>query len=310
MVADDEGTWLMSLIYAPQGTVGPADLITEDTQIQWDGLVMGIDTYFGYKNLTGWDDLPGVDLSDTPRPHQHGDFPGNAYGQPRIITFDTQIWSPKDVFPELRREWLRRTQIQQAELPLVIRQHGDTMMVFARVVGRTVPIKRAYFGGYPEASIQWKATDPRKYSVDESSIILNVPSSTGGLTWSPGLTWDVGLDWGVDVQGSGSVINSGLADTPLRFEFNGPLSGPYFVNAFGNWTLGFDLDLAAGEILIADARAGTVTLAGVDRYYTLALNSDLPEDCLAQSGSTSVQFAPSSLSDTGFVQIFWRDAQM
>lgn len=300
----------MSLIYSPQGTVGPDELITQDTQIQWDGLVMGIDTYFGYKSLTGWDDLPGLDLADAPRPHQHGDLPGAALGQPRIITFDTQIWSPKDTFPELRREFLRRTQITQAELPLVIRQHGETMLAWARVVNRSWPIDRKYFGGYPIASIQWKATDPRKYSVVEQSLQLAVPSSSGGLTWSPGLTWDIGLDWGVEIPGSGSVINAGLTDTPLRFEFNGPLTPPYFVNAFGNWTLGFTLPLAPGEILIADARTGTVTLDGVDRYYTLALNSDLPEDCLAQSGSTSVQFAPGSQSDTGFVDIFWRDAQM
>lgn len=308
MVVHLEGTWLMSLIFAPQGSVGPDELIYADTQIQWDGLVMGIDTYFGYKSLVGWDDMPDIDLSDAPRTHQDGEYAGSALAQSRFITFDTQIWSPKDTFPELRREFLRRTQVTQAELPLVIRQHGETMMSYARVIGRKWPIDKRYFGGYPTASIQWKATDPRKYSVNEQVTTLMVPSSSGGLSFP--LTWTPGLDWGVTVPGTGAVVNSGFADTPLRFEFNGPLTGPYFVNAFGNFNLGFDLDLAAGETLIADARTGSVTLAGVDRYYALALNSDLPEDALAPMGSTSLQFAPSSLSDTGFVNVYWRDAQL
>lgn len=99
-----------------------------------------------------------------------------------------------------------------------------------------------------------------------------------------------------------------MTDTPLRFEFVGPLTAPYFVNAGEEWALGFTLPLASGETLISDARLGTVTLDGIDRYYALHPLSDLPEDCLAQPGSTTVQFAPGSGSDTGHVDIFWRSA--
>ena len=302
----------MSLIYVPQGSINAGDLIYEDTQIEWDGLLMGVDTYFGYKSLTGWDDLPATDSADSPRPRNHGDFAGPMYSQGRIITFDTQVWTQKEQFPELRKEFLRRTQITPDERTLTIRQHGETMFAYARVVNRSWPINRAYFGGYPVPQVQWKATDPRKYSLVEQSTDLQVPSTSGGLDWTTGggSNWTPGLDWGTQVTGASAIVNSGLSDTPLRFEFYGPLTGPYYVNAPGNFALGFDLDLAPGETLIADARLGTVTLGGVDRYYALTLDSDLPEDCVALPGSTPVQFVPGAPGDLGHVTIFWRDAQM
>lgn len=307
----------MSLIFAPQGSVAPDELIYDDTQIQWDGLLMGVDTFFGYKQLVGWDDLPGIDLTDAPRPRYSGEFAGSALGQARFITFDAQVWGTYDTdgsFAELRKEFLRRTQIAQEEIPLVIRQHGSTMMVYARVVGRTWVIKRPYFKGYPEVSVQWKATDPRKYSTTEQVITLQPPVSTGGVDYATGggvnYTTGGGVDYGTTVTGSSGIINSGLADTPVRIEFNGPLTSPVFVHAPGNWVQGFEIDLAAGEVLISDARLGTVTLGDVDRYYALHPQSDLPEDCLAAPGTTAVQFTPGGVADTGFVQIFWRDAEM
>jgi hypothetical protein len=307
----------MSLIFAPQGSVAPDALIADDTNIQWDGLLMGVGTFFGYKELTGWDDLPALDTSDAPRPNYNGDFAGRALSQGRIITFDMQIWGTFDTdgsFAELRREFLRRTQIQQEEIPLVIRQHGETMMVYARIIARTWPIKRPYFKGYPEASIQWKATDPNKYSVNEQVITLQPPVSIGGVDYTTGGGVDYatggGVDYGTTVTGASAVINDGLSATPLRFEFVGPLSSPPFVHAPGNWDLGVDMDLAAGEVLAVDARLGTVTLGGVDRYYAINQQSDLPEDCVAEPGSTAVQFTPGSPGDTGYVRIFWRDAQM
>jgi hypothetical protein len=314
MVVRLEGQgWIVSLIYVPQGSINPGDLIYDDTQIEWDGLLMGVDTYFGYKSLTGWDDLPASDSGDALRPHTHGEVAGSMWAQGRIISFDTQIWSQQVDFPVLRQEFMRRMQITQEEKTLTIRQHGETLMAFARVVNRSWPIDKRYFGGYPIATIQWKATDPRRYSLIEQSFDLHAPVNSGGLEWvaGGGLDWATGggLDWGTIVSGASAIVNGGLSDTPIRFEFHGPLTGPYYVLAPGSFTLGFDLDLAVGETLMVDARLGTVTLAGVDRYYTLTLDSDIPEDCLALAGTTPVQFVP-VIGDLGYVSIFWRDAQM
>lgn len=307
----------MSLIFAPQGSVAPDELIYADTQIQWDALLMGQDTFFGYKSLTGWDDLPALDLSDAPRPGYSGDFAGRALGQARIITFDTQIWGTFDTdgsFAELRREFLRRMQISQEEIPLVIRQHGETLMCYARVIARSWPITRPYFKGYPVASVQWKATDPTKYSVAEQTVTLQPPVSVGGVDYTTGggveYVTGGGVDYGTVVTGASAITNGGLADTPVRFEFVGPLASPPFVHAPGKWDLGFDIDLGAGDVLMVDARLGTVTLGGVDRYYAVHPQSDLPEDCIAEPGNTAVQFTPGGAGDTGFVRIFWRDAQM
>lgn len=303
----------MSLIYHPGDSIGPDELIWQDTQIQWDGLLMGMDTFFGYKLLSGWDDLPAIDSADSERPRQHGDFPGRQLAQARIITFNTQIWGVNQndgSFAELRRQFLLRTQVKDEETPLVIRQHGETRMVFARVIGRTWPIDRPYFLGYPQATVQWKATDPLKYSVEEHSLRLNVPSSSGGLDWDGTLPWSTGLDWGTVISGSGSINNAGMAATPVRIEFQGPLTAPYYVNAPGNWTVGFTLDLESTDTLVVDARLGTVTLAGIDRYYALALDSDLPEDCLAPEGPTTVQFISGDPADTGYADIYYRDAQL
>lgn len=300
----------MSLVYNEPGTGNPGDMIYADTQIEWDGLLMGVDTFFGYKKLIGWDDMPGVDSSDAPRPHAHGDFPGAMFAQSRIVTLDTQIWTQPNEFPELRREFMKRFQITQVEKPLVIRQHGVTELAWGRVVGRSWPIDKQFFGGYPVASVQWLCSDPRKYSVTEGSLHLDAPSSSGGLPWDTFLDWDTGLSWGTSVSGSGNVFNDGVADSPLRIEFHGPLTPPYFVYSPGNWIVGFTLPLAAGETLISDARTGTVTLGGIDRYYALSLESDLPEDALALPGSNPVQFVPGAPGDLGNVDIYWRHASM
>src|SRR4029453_7913272 len=127
----------MSLIYTPPGSGTPGDLITSDTHIEWDGLLMGDGTFFGYKELTGWDDLPGIDDGSFPRPRQHGDLPGALYGGNRVVTFTSQVWAlDSGFYQQLRTELLRRTQIDNIEKPLVIRQLGETLQAWARVTAR------------------------------------------------------------------------------------------------------------------------------------------------------------------------------
>ena len=300
----------MSLIYGDPDVVIPGTMVDEDTQIEWRAMIMGVDSWFGYKSLTGWDDLPASDSADAPRPNHDGDIPGAMLAQNRIVTLDTQIWSPKDQFPLLRREFLKRFQLGQEEHQLTIRQHGETMFAWARVKNRSWPIDRRYFGGYPIASVQWVCSDPRKYSVVEEDVTLDVATSVGGLDYTTGGGLTYPLDYGTMTAGTSSVFNNGEVGAPLRFDFWGSLTPPIYIICPGNWKLGFDLPIDSTEHLEVDTRTGSVLLDGVDRYYTLTVDSDLPEDCMIPPGESSLQLLTGISTDSGNVDVYWRHTSM
>lgn len=296
------------VIIADPGTP-PGSLITTDTQIEWNGLLMGKGSWFGYKSLEGWEDLPGMDSANSPRPRSHGAVPGAMYANEKAVTFESQVWPGKAGFPVLRREWLKRMTIEQVERPLIIRQHGETLVAWGRVTARSAPIDRKFFQGFPIFTVQWTLSDPRRYSMQQFSQMTATPSSEGGLDWAGGLAWDTGLDWGTSSGGQMLVDNEGNTPAPLKVLFYGPLTAPYAL-ATEEWRMAFDLPLAAGEVLEVDTLQGSVTLNGVNRYHALTSNSDAIEDCTAPEGRTVLYFTSGDSTDEGRAAVQWRHAHM
>ncbi|GGT31994.1 phage distal tail protein [Streptomyces purpureus] len=296
----------------------PGSLITRDGQIQWAGLLMGPGTPYEIdrSGITGWDDLPTLDTGDVPRPDQHGAWPGAVWAQPRLVT--ATVWlSPATLAKALDTSLAFRaaTGPEGGERWLAVRLHGETLAVRARVSRRVVPQDRAYVRhGLGKASLQWTATDPRRFSTTlrEGQAVLPIPEP--GLTWDnetgSGLPWP--LDWGGDAEaGSFTAVNEGGAAAHPLIEFRGPVRRPTLSRLSDGRQLQYDIALGAGEVLTVDTEAGTVLLNGTaSRLYT-ASPASAPEQLFRlEPGPTTLAFrSDDATPDPGAsVTVRWRDS--
>ncbi|WP_052390768.1 phage tail family protein [Streptomyces sp. NRRL B-24484] len=100
-------------------------------------------------------------------------------------------------------------------------------------------------------------TVPSPYSESLLSLDLGTAGSTGTLT----------------------AYNAGNADAPAQLAIRGPISGPTLTDMTTGRTWSYDIELAAGDELLVDSAAGTVTLGGASRLYT-ATSTSAPEQLL------------------------------
>ncbi|MFI6699337.1 phage distal tail protein [Streptomyces sp. NPDC050509] len=273
----------------------PGSLITRDGQIQWAGLLLGPGTPFEIDRagLSGWDDLPGIDVGDVPRPDQHGSWPGSRWAQPRLV--DATVW----LLPASRAgaratlgEFRSGTGLDGAERWLAVRLHGETLAVRARISRRVVPQDRSFLlNGTSRTSLQWTATDPRRFGTDEQGARTGLPSAEPGVDWPDGgLDWP--LDWGTaGSNGSLTAVNSGDTAAHPLIEFRGPVQRPSLTRLSDGRRLQYDITLAADDVLTVDTWTGTVVLNGTaSRLYTATAASAPEQLFLLEPGETSLAF--------------------
>ncbi|MEQ4611392.1 hypothetical protein ABMX48_36125 [Streptomyces cavourensis] len=194
----------------------PGSLITRDGQIQWAGLLMGPGTPYEIDRtgITGWDDLPTLDSGDVSRPDRHGAWPGAQWAQSRLV--GATVWLlPRTTGDALAVSTAFRdaTGADGAEDWLAVRLHGETLAVRARISRKVVPQDRSYVvHGASKTSLQWTATDPRRFGAVLREARAHLPVPEPGLLWPEeagegglGLEWP--LDWG-------SRTRPGPAPTP------------------------------------------------------------------------------------------------
>ncbi|CAL9501201.1 phage distal tail protein [Streptomyces sp. enrichment culture] len=296
----------------------PGSLITRDGQIQWAGLLMGPGTPYQIdrSGITGWDDLPTLDTGDVARPDQHGAWPGAVWAQPRLVT--TTVWLVPPTAAqaaETNAAFRAATGPEGGERWLAVRLHGETLAVRARVSRRVIPQDRAYVRqGLGKASLQWTATDPRRFSTvaHEGQAVLPVPEP--GLMWEDeagrGLSWP--LDWGGDAEASSfTAVNEGGAAAHPLIEFRGPVRRPALSRLSDGRQLQYDIVLGVGEVLTVDTEAGTVRLNGTtSRLYTATPTSTPEQLFRLEPGSTSLAFRSDDVTPDprASVTVRWRDA--
>ncbi|NGO71136.1 phage distal tail protein [Streptomyces boncukensis] len=295
----------------------PGSLIARDGQIQWAGLLFGPGTPYqvDVKGITGWDDLPGFDTGDVSRPDQHGAWAGARWAQPRTVA--ATVWLLPDTAADARatlRGFRTETSPEGGEQWLAVRLHGETLACLARVSRRVVPQDRDYaVHGTARAALQWVATDPRRYGVEQRTARTRLPAPEPGLRWEGepgGLGWP--LDWGEGgTAGSLTAVNSGAALAHPEIEFRGPVRRPELTRLTDGLRLGYDLTLAEGETLTVDTRAGTVVLNGTaSRLYTAAADSSPEQLFQLEPGANPLVFrsADAVPDPAASVTVRWRDA--
>ncbi|MCX3061874.1 phage distal tail protein [Streptomyces beihaiensis] len=291
--------------------LAPGSLITQDGQMQWAGLLMGPGTPYAVDStgLTGWEDLPAYDSSDANRPTSHGAWPGARHARPRTV--GGALWllpATVDAAVDTVRTLRQALALADGERWLAVRLHGETLAVRARVSRRVVPTDRQYaLAGTAKASVQWVATDPRRYQVVEQSLTTGAPTAESGLTWP--LTWP--LDFGTAaVTGDVVADNDGSAPTHPLITFQGPCGMPTVTEHTTGRRLRYDITLTATDVLTVDTSAGTVTLNSTASRRNTATADSAPEELFAfEPGSTELSFRPDSSSAGAAMTVRWRSAE-
>lgn len=284
----------------------PGDLIVLPRQVEFGGLLLGAGTPYRWKELVGWDDMPGLDLSDAPRPNDHGDFAGTGLYQSRLpfLTLAVHGSTVEDT-EELLRLLRTRMAYDDTETPLVIRDAAGTLQAAARVIARTIPHQPNRTMGVADAGVQWKCSSPLRTGMVTRTAHLTQGAGSGGLEYP----LEYPLDYGTPaVGGSTTLVNDGEAPAPAVVTFHGPGNG-YGIAAAGQ-LLKFNLPLADGDTLTVDTHSGTVLLNGSsDRTGWIAPESAPPETWRIPPGDTSVRFTVTD--DAGpstAVDIEWADS--
>ncbi|MFE0422279.1 phage distal tail protein [Streptomyces sp. NPDC058953] len=289
----------------------PASLITRDGQIQWGGLLLGPGTPYEIDRtgLTGWEDLPDADTTDADRPTAHGAWTGLQYARPR--RFGGQIWllpapgaAPADTLRTLRRALA----LSDTEQWLAVRLAGETLAVRARVTQRVIPADRNLVAqGVGRVSVQWVATDPRRYAVDAQVRSTAAPLPAVGLRWP--VAWP--LDWGTPTSsGDLRIVNDGSAPSHPVITFRGPCSNPLLTYRGGTRRLRYLIDLGVDDELAVDTSEGTVTLNGTaSRRHTAAPDSSPEELFTLGPGVNELSYRPRSSEPESTVSVWWRSAE-
>ncbi|MFE5913661.1 phage tail protein [Streptomyces wedmorensis] len=290
--------------------LAPGSLITQDGQMQWAGLLIGPGTPFAVdkSGLSGWEDLPEYDSSDADRPTSHGAWPGARFAKPRKVGGTIVLMPEFSGTAGAVRALRQALALLDEERWLTVRLHGELLAVRARIAQRVVPADQGFATqGSSRMSVQWLASDPRRYAVKEETVTTTPPQPESGLTWP--LTWP--LSWGKATSTGDVVIdNTGSAATHPVIVFRGPCSMPAVTERVTRRRLRYAIDLAAGDELTVDTRAGTVMLNNsASRLHTAMADSTPEELFVLEPGLTDLSFRPEEGTAASLMTVRWRSAE-
>jgi hypothetical protein len=274
------------------------DLITQDWQFEFNGLLLGPSTVYDLDKVEGLD-LIAVREGDVARPYDHGRFdlaPDVLPG--RIVEITGEVISST---------WTDVTALSQAlkdregTLPLVFRTPDGTLKrINCRCRRRKVPITASGTAlSTWEFGIMFWAPDPRIYANNASQQTVSPASTTEAADFED---WGFDLAFGVAVAGSVICNNAGNIETRPTVTFYGPMTNPVLSNTTTGIVWSSNINLSGGETLVVDFDAKTLLLNGVtDRYsyFTGQWWTLVP-------GDNVIELAVSAGSGTA--QISWRSA--
>ncbi|MER5862351.1 phage tail protein [Kitasatospora sp. NPDC002040] len=309
----------------PTAPQDPGSLITRDGQLQWGDLLMGPGTRYqiAAEGLTGWHDLPGMDLGDSPRAAGHGALPGVRLAQARTVgavvlalpgrSPDPDApWDPVggDDDPAGSLAELRyRTGLSAGEQWLAVRLHGAVRAVRARVSGRVTAVNRQYASaGLARMTLQWVCTDPHVYSQQEYVARTPVRREGGRVGYPLAYPLAYGT---AGVSGAVAVLNGGNVAARPRLTLTGPVTNPRIRNAATGRVLEYRITLTERDRLTVDTGDGTVTLNNVvSRLGSASPRSTPEQDWTLVPGANQVEFSDDASDSAAGLVITWRDADL
>lgn len=273
------------------------DQVTRPGHVQYGDLLLGPGTPYRWRSLDGWEELPALDSGTVNRAGDHGAYPGALYAQARTITLpDVIVRAPRESIGATLRRLTAATAPVDDEQPLTVwLDERGPLLTHARVTRRMVPVGKGYTRGLIlGAALEFEASDPRRYSLDEQTATASLPVPESGLDWhtdtAESLAWP--LTFGTPGSTGGMTLtNDGDEHTHPVVEFRGPVTVPRLLNLTSGDSLEYDLALSAGDVLVVDTAAGTVTLNGTaSRLYTATAPSTPEQAFTIPPGTTSLAY--------------------
>jgi hypothetical protein len=283
------------------------ELITASMQVQWrDALIGDPDGRIRLTEVRGWLESPDMRVGDVDRPGRHGMFAGELRTTGRIIEVDWRIVDDDEALAQMRG--IGTPSENPAEEPLALWVGTDEVqMVQARCHRWSIPTTVNWTTRVYEGSLMFKATDPRRYSINLSTASTGLPApAASGLAFPLAFP----LDFGAGTSG-GEIMatNQGAAATWPVFTVTGPVTGPVITNLNTGQRLQFagDFTVAAGQELVIDTDARTALIGGVTRRNELITAQWFP---INADSSARIGFTASSYDASAQLQIQWRSAWM
>ncbi|MFE3452373.1 hypothetical protein ACFXJ8_25965 [Nonomuraea sp. NPDC059194] len=267
----------------------PGQFITEDGQVEFNGVVWGAGTLFRVREITGWEARPQVDDLTVEEANRHGALAGSSFIQRRIVQIRLQIDSvtdPTQVSGLLRQlRYDTRTLRDNSLWSLVIRGYTETLLAYGKCIDRTGVMDGDYSVGAPEPVITIMCPDPRRYSLEQHSAVVPANASTPV-----------------------TLANDGELYTNPVLRFQGPAVNPLIINESLDRILAFNLTLGASDLLIVDTQRGTVKIGNTDHTNDISDTISVPvKEWFLEVGSSQVSYETDSGGAAG-VEVLWRDA--
>ncbi|HVE26960.1 MAG TPA: hypothetical protein VNC22_16235 [Sporichthya sp.] len=252
----------------------------------------------------GWDS-PEVRADLQERQADHGSWFSPVYLGSRPITLAGTIEAPSRA--ALQDAWDRM---------LVAASLTDTTLTVWESTPKQVTVRRSgkqLMEYVTDRTATWSvmvtAEDPRRYSTDLQSGTTGLPSTSGGLVFpvTPPITFSA-----TTVSGSIGAVNSGTFETRPILTITGPVVAPVVSALYPDGTvrqLVYSQDLQAGDVLVIDTDAHSVTLNGnASRRRFMSVPSGWPS--IPAMASVSYQFASGTYNSTAMLTAQWRSAWM
>lgn len=283
-------------------------------EITFKGLNVGDDSNYVVTNIDGWESRPEITNGSTPYPNRLGSWQGALSSVKRVVTVDLAILGdPNDSYNTTgpKRALSRVMNLDDEESPLLMDLGYGSLpeIINCRVTAYTLPTQQG-FGRRASASIEFTATDPRRYSVELNTSTTGLPVPLRGMAYPikygkfPGLLTPAN-------RGEAVIQNLGNSKSPGVYTITGPVNSPHITIDDGKGRLirtQFNANLAPNEVLVADSATGTVTIGGAARNGVAS--GALVQDLELPPGLSTVALGGGGASNAASLTVSYRDANL
>lgn len=258
-----------------------------DLEIVWKGITLGGTSPYVIQDLTGWDELPGLNDMSVPQVRGHGDHLGDQFSQARTITLSGTILADDSGARDTLSLALQGAATVRSDLDsLAITTFNQQLFTDARIVRSTVSAGATYGVGAVPFALQWKCPDPLRYGPLQSAGPVGLPVSGGGLAYPLAYPLDYGT---AATPGLLSLTNVGTADSSVLFTVTGALPSGFEISSASGKRLTYPDPLFSGDVLTLDTATGAVLLGGTaDRRASLTVADWMQ---VPAGGSITVRFS-------------------
>ena len=250
---------------------------------------------------SGWSSTPPVRLELANRPQRDGAFDAPSYRGARVVTLEGRAIAPDPDVRERAKDRLAAVLADGSALAeLSVRERQVTRMAMVRLsaetkIADTTPLTFDW-------SLQLTAPDPIRYGLERHTVFCGLPRPGEGIGF-PIEKWP--LNFRPSSGGSMALTNAGTVTTWPVWTVTGPCDRPVIRHATSGASLGVDLSLLGGDVLVIDVAARTVRFNGASRRAALFPGSAWFG---ISPGTTGVEFDARRTDTPAVLSATWRDA--